>query len=76
MAERDSEAVAAAAEVRDAPVWTLRNPSERRDGIDAVGITRWIWNGKVPVTVESPVVKASAPDVLPPASTEFQFDAV
>jgi len=48
----------------------------RRDGIDAVGITRWIWNGKVPVTVESPVVKASAPDAPPPASTEFQFDAV
>lgn len=48
----------------------------RRDGIDAVGITRWIWNGKVPVTIESPVVKASAPDAPPPAPTEFQFDAV
>ncbi len=48
----------------------------RREGIDAVGITRWIWNGKVPVTVESPVVKASAPDAPPPAPTEFQFDAV
>jgi len=48
----------------------------RRDGIDAVGITRWIWNGKVPVTVDSPVVKASAPDAPPPAPTELQFDAV
>ncbi len=38
----------------------------RREGIDAVGITRWVWNGKVRTAVALPVAGA-APAAVPSA---------
>jgi uncharacterized protein (TIGR02680 family) len=48
----------------------------RRDGIDAVGISRWVWNGKKCASDASPVVTASAPELRPVEATELKLDGL
>ena len=48
----------------------------RRDGIDAVGITRWVWNGKKCTSDSSPVVLASAPELRAVEATELKLDGL
>jgi hypothetical protein len=44
----------------------------RRDGIDAVGVTRWVWNGVRRVKDEAPQITASGPEAEPALATETQ----
>jgi hypothetical protein len=48
----------------------------RRDGIDAVGITRWVWNGKKCASDASPVITASAPEIRTVEATELKLDGL
>lgn len=46
----------------------------RRDGIDAIGITRWVWNGTRRVMDSSNPTPASAPEPRPASAEQFHLD--
>ncbi len=48
----------------------------RRDTIDAIGITRWVWNGKQRVSDSSSVVTACAPALDVAAPTELKLNEI
>jgi hypothetical protein len=48
----------------------------RRDGIEAVGITRWVWNGRQRLPAEHPSIPASAPEKKTATPTELTLDGL
>lgn len=48
----------------------------RRDGIDAVGISRWVWNGKQRLPAEEPSVVASAPEMKAQVPTDLRLNGL